>query len=149
MGSTSIEEEMLFCRLETRLETTTKTEDMHHVVTLFFDDKGVQWEKLVDICTDGASTMLGSQSGFVARIKQKSPNAVGTHRVIHREALAFKTLTAATKDKLAIAIRVVISSKQVLPTQPLEQRNGFYSRNFVVSYVCSLAVKGQYVSSCL
>ena len=56
---------------------------------------------------DGASTMLASRSGFIARIKQKSPNAVGTHCVIHREALASKTLTAAMKDKLAIAIRVV------------------------------------------
>ena len=51
--------------------------------------------------------MLASGSGFIARIKQKSPNAVGTHCVIHREALASKTLTAAMKDKLAIAIRVV------------------------------------------
>ena len=51
--------------------------------------------------------MLGSQSGFIAKIKQKSLNAVGTHCVIQREAFAFKTLTAAMKDKLAIAIRVV------------------------------------------
>ena len=50
--------------------------------------------------------MLGSQSGFIARIKQKSPNAVGTHCVNHTEALASKTLTAEMKDKLAIAIRV-------------------------------------------
>ena len=51
--------------------------------------------------------MLGSQIGFIARIKQKSPNAVGTHCVIHRKALASKTLTAAMKYKLAIANRVV------------------------------------------
>ena len=104
VGSTCIEEEMLFCR---PLKTTAKAEDVYHVVTSFFDDKGLQWEKLVGICTDGAPTKLGFQSGFIARIKQKSPNAVGTHCVIHREALACKTLTAAMKDKLAIAIRVV------------------------------------------
>ena len=80
VGPTSIEEEMLFCR---PLETTAKAENVYHVVTSF-DDKGLQWEKLVGICTDGAPTMLGSQSGFIARIKQKSPNAVGTHCVIHR-----------------------------------------------------------------
>ena len=102
--STSIEEKMLFCR---PLETTTKAEDVYHVVTSFYDDKELQWEKLFGICTDGAPTMLCSQSGFIARIKQKIPNAVGTHCVIHKEALASKTLTAAMKDKLAIAIRVV------------------------------------------
>ena len=104
MGSTSIEEEMLFCR---PLKTTTNAEDVFLVVSSFIDDKGLQCEKLVGVCTDGAPTMLGFQSGFIARIKQKSPNAVGTHCVIHREALASKTLTAAMKDKLAIAIRVV------------------------------------------
>ena len=97
VGSTSIEEEMLFCR---PLKTTTKAEDVFQVVSLFFDDKGL----LVGVCMDGAPTMLGSRSGFIARIKQKSPNAVGTHCVVHREALASKTLTAAMKDKLAIAI---------------------------------------------
>ena len=102
--STCVEEEVLFCR---PLETTDKAEDVYHFVTSFFDDKGLQWEKLVGICTDGALTMLGFQSGFIARIKQKSSNAVETHCIIHREALASKTLTAAMKDKLATAIRVV------------------------------------------
>ena len=104
VGSTSIEEEMLFCR---PLKTTTKAEYVFQVVSLFFDDKGLQWKKLVGVCTDGAPTMLGSRSGLIPRIKQQSPNAVGTHCVIHREALASKTLTATMKDKLAIAIRVV------------------------------------------
>ena len=92
---------MLFCR---PLKTTTEAEDVFQVVSSFFDDKGLQWEKLVGVCKDGVSTMLGSRSGFIARIKQKSPNAVGTHCVNHREALASKTLTAAMKNKLAIAI---------------------------------------------
>ena len=104
VGSTSIEEEMLFCR---PIDTTTKAEDVFKLVASYFDGKGIQWEKLIGICTVGAPTMLGSRSGFVTRIKQKIPNVVGTHCVIHREALASKTLPASLKDKLAIAIRVV------------------------------------------
>ena len=69
VGSTSIEEEMLFCRPLKTLKTTTEAEDVFLVVSSFFDDKGLQWEKLVGVCTDGAPTMLGSQSGFTARIK--------------------------------------------------------------------------------
>ena len=102
VGSTSIEEEMLFCR---PIDTTTKAEDVFKFVASYFDGKGIQWEKR--ICTVGAPTMLGSRSGFVTRIKQKIPNAVGTHCVIHWEARASKTLPASIKDKLAIAIRVV------------------------------------------
>ena len=104
VGLTSIEEEMLFCRL---IDTTDKAENVFKLVASYFDGKGIKREKLIGICTDGALTMLGSQSGFVTRIKQKSPNAVGTHCVIHREALASKTLPAAMKNKLAITIRVV------------------------------------------
>ena len=39
VGSTSIEEEMLFCR---PLNTTTKAEDVFQVVSSFFGDKGLQ-----------------------------------------------------------------------------------------------------------
>ena len=95
---------MLFCK---PIVISTKAEDVFKLVASYFDGKGIQWEKLIGICADGAPTMFGSRSGFVIRIKQKSPNAVGTHCVIHREALASKTLPAAMKDKLEIAIRVV------------------------------------------
>ena len=67
----------------------------------------MKWEKLVVVCTDGAPAMLGCRSGFITRVKQKNPDAVGTHCVIHREALASKTLPAAMKKKLAIMIRIV------------------------------------------
>ena len=51
--------------------------------------------------------MLGSQSGFVTRIKHRSPNVVGAHCIFHRGALASRTLHAALNDKLATAIPVV------------------------------------------
>ena len=38
----------------------------------------------MDVCTDDAPEMLGSRSGFVVRIKQRSVNTVGTHCVIFR-----------------------------------------------------------------
>ena len=50
--------------------------------------------------------MLESRSGFVARIKKRSPNAVRTYCVIHREFLASRTLPATVNYKLAIAICV-------------------------------------------
>ncbi|XP_076806253.1 protein FAM200C-like [Clavelina lepadiformis] len=80
VGSSSIEEEMLFCR---PLEMTTKVKDVFRVVATFFGNNGIKWEKLVGVCTDGAPAMLGCRSGFISRMKQKSPNAVGSHCVIH------------------------------------------------------------------
>ena len=104
VGSATIEEEMLFCK---SLETTTKTEDVFRVVDAYFHKNGMKWAKLVGVCTDGAPATLGCRSGFITRVKQKNPDAVGTHCVIHREALASKTLPAAMKKKLAIIIRIV------------------------------------------
>ena len=43
---------------------------------------------LVGIRTDGASTMIGCQTGVVQRLKQKSPAAVGIHCAAHRLNLA-------------------------------------------------------------
>ncbi|XP_078495350.1 protein FAM200C-like [Ciona intestinalis] len=101
VGSSSIEEEMLFCK---PLETTTKAEDVFNLVATYFDNHCLSWEKLVGICTDGAPAMMGSRSGFIVRMKQKSPGAVGTHCVIHTEALATRTLPNTMKETLTIVI---------------------------------------------
>ena len=95
---------MLFCRPH---ETTSKAQDVLKLVDAYFHEKYMKWEKIVGVCTDGAPAMLGCRSGFIARTKQMYPDVVGTHFVIHREALASKTLPAAIKNKLAIIIRIV------------------------------------------
>ena len=51
--------------------------------------------------------MLDSRSGFVTEIKQKSPSAVGTHCVIHREALAAWTLPVEFMHSLNSVINIL------------------------------------------
>ena len=104
LGSATIEEEMLFCK---SLKTTTRAEDVFKLVDAYFHKNDMKWQKLVGVCTDGAPAMLGCRSGFITRVKQKNPDAVGTHCVIHRETLASKTLPTAMKNKLDIIIRIV------------------------------------------
>ena len=57
-------------------------------LTEFFESEGLDWDNLCGICTDRAPAMLGSQSCFVTRVKQKAPNAIPLHCMIHRQALA-------------------------------------------------------------
>ena len=45
-------------------------------------------ENLIAVSTDGASSMLGSENGFVTFLKNDLPNLIGTHCIAHREALA-------------------------------------------------------------
>ncbi|CAM4667024.1 unnamed protein product [Lepidochelys kempii] len=76
-------------------------------VSDFFEENGLSWEKLVGVCTDGASAMLGSRSGFVTLVKEKNPAVTTTHCVIHIQALAAKTLPDDLRDLLNLAIKVV------------------------------------------
>ena len=138
VGPSSIEEEMLFCRL---LETTT---DVFQVVATSFDNSGMKWEKLVCICTNGALAMLRSRSGLFAWINQKSPNTSRSHCSIHREALAPRTLSSAMKDKLAIIIYELSTSSKCSQYEIVWhalQRHQFRTWDFAVSYICSVFIK--------
>ena len=76
------------------------------LVSTFCDAEGLQWKTHVGVCTDGDPTMLGSRSGFLALIKSKNSAVAGIHCMIHREALASKTLPAALRSHLEVAITI-------------------------------------------
>ncbi|XP_063584632.1 protein FAM200C-like [Penaeus indicus] len=99
-----LKEEFLFCE---PLEQSTKGEDVMQKLTEFFEAEGLDWGNLCGICTDGAPAMLGSQSGFVTRVIQKAPNAIPLHCMIHRQALASKTLPSELQDTLNTIIKTV------------------------------------------
>ena len=61
-------------------------------------------DELVGVCTD-APAMFGSQSGFIVRIKQKSPNAVGSHCVVQLDQSLGLQNTICCNDKLAVTIQ--------------------------------------------
>ena len=100
-----IKEEFLFC---SELETTTKSVDIMEKITTFFNSEKLQWENVFKICTDGAPVMLGSQSGFrKKKVKELAPQAKDTHCVIHRYALASKTLPSSLQKVLDSVIKIV------------------------------------------
>ena len=85
----TIEKDFLFCR---PLQTTTKASDVLKFVENFFTEEYLDWAKLGSVCTDVAPAMLGVRSSFLALVKQKNPNVIGMHCIIHREALASRTM---------------------------------------------------------
>ena len=76
-----LEDEFLFCE---SLDTKTTAKDI-------FNKIDIQWKHVIGVCTDGAPAMLGCRSGFQTLVKEKSPNVVSTHCIIHRQALMVKT----------------------------------------------------------
>ena len=63
------------------------------------------------ICTDGAASMTGKHSGAVARIRERVPNIIQTHCMIHREVLAAKHLGQSLCDVLSSCVKIVNSIK--------------------------------------
>jgi len=100
----NIKENILFCM---PLETTTKGTDIFQKVDHFFEQHGLKWENLCSVCTDGAQAMLGIRSGFSSMAKKMSPEATSIHCMIHRQALASKTLPTKLESTLAVLIKIV------------------------------------------
>ena len=53
------------------------------------DENQIEWTQCRSVTTDGAPSMTGIRQGVVARIKQRAPDCVSTHCMIHREAWQF------------------------------------------------------------
>ena len=99
-----IKEEFLFCE---PLTQTTRAVDVMEVINSFFESNSLSWNVVGSICTDGAPSMLGKNSGFVALVKKMNPDIVSSHCILHRHALACKTLPVNMKQTLDDVVQVV------------------------------------------
>ena len=82
-------EDMLFC---TPHELKCTGEDIFTKLDNKIKEEGLSWDECIGVCTDGAGAMLGKKRGLKARVLQVAPHVNFTHCIIHREALASKTL---------------------------------------------------------
>ncbi|XP_056101746.1 zinc finger BED domain-containing protein 5-like [Rhinichthys klamathensis goyatoka] len=99
-----LNEDILFC---TALEGTCTGEDIFTKVDNKLKEEGLSWGECIGVCTDGAGAMLGKKKGLKARVLQVAPHINFTHCIIHREALASKTLDPELKRVLETAIKIV------------------------------------------
>ncbi|XP_039264593.2 protein FAM200C-like [Styela clava] len=102
--SGDIKEEFLFCH---ELASTTTSSDIMEKLKIFFESANLEWKRVCGVCTDGAPAMLGPRSGFQKKVKELAPEAKGTHCVIHRYALASKTLPTPPRNVLDSVVKIV------------------------------------------
>ena len=112
----SFKDELLFCSL---LEKTTKAVSVFEKVSSFYESENVFWENLCGCCTDGAPAMSKTKSGFQAYVKKQDPNTKGVRCMIHRHALASKTLPPLLCKVPDQAIRMVNFVKDGALNSPL------------------------------
>jgi len=84
-----------------------KTTDISEKVALFFETENLFWNNVCECCTNGTPAMMGSRSGFQVHLKNRSPNVKCTHCMIHRQALASKTLPVSFATVLEQVIKFV------------------------------------------
>lgn len=89
------------------LETTTKGEDVFQIVKAFYEHHELDFNKLIASTTDGAPAMLGKHSGFNAKLARIAPNLTVVHCMIHREALASRTMPENLMKILSEVIKIV------------------------------------------
>lgn len=70
------------------------------------------------VCADGAAAMTEKNSGVTAFIKQKAPNAVFTHCMLHRGVLAAKRVD----DELNRVLQGIIQVVNFIKAHPLKHR---------------------------
>ena len=73
----------------------------------YFQKNQLSWESSTVACTDGAPPMTGLKSGFIKWVKEKNSFVIGTHCILHRKALASRTLPHEMKDVLDLCIKIV------------------------------------------
>lgn len=108
-------ENVLFCK---ELQSTTTGEDIFDLLNSFFEKHGILWNKCYSICTDGAAAMTGQYKGAVSRIKKLNPLVKWVHCVIHREALAARSISSSLNDVLQSCITIV----NCIKAKPLNNR---------------------------
>ncbi|XP_046686424.1 protein FAM200A-like [Homalodisca vitripennis] len=112
-------EDLLFCK---EIEGGTSGKELFDIVNNFMAENDINWEDCVGVCTDGGRSMSGHYQGLQSRIREKAPNAVCTHCIIHREALA----AAKFSSELSAVIKTVIQVINFIKTRPMKAR--FFSK---------------------
>ena len=104
LSMSTIKEEMLFCH---QMKDRATSAEIFDVVANSFQENKLSWKLLAGACTDRAPAITGLTSGFIERVKEKNSSVIGTHCILHREALASRTLPHEMKEVLDLSIEIV------------------------------------------
>uniref|UniRef100_A0A452HAN9 Zinc finger BED-type containing 5 n=1 Tax=Gopherus agassizii TaxID=38772 RepID=A0A452HAN9_9SAUR len=110
-----IEEDLLLCE---SLQSNTTGEEIFNCINNFIRKHEISWGKCIDVCTDGAQTMIGKIKGAVTRIINVAPESIKSHCILHRQALAVKKIPAYLKIVLDEAVQII----NFVKSQPLQSR---------------------------
>ncbi|XP_055505557.1 protein FAM200C-like [Leucoraja erinacea] len=89
------------------LATTNRGEDVFRMLEVFLIKHELGWERLVGLRREETPSMVGCRSSFKAFVKDVAPHVSFTHCMIHRHALAMKTLPPGLREVLSDVVKIV------------------------------------------
>ena len=89
------------------LSTTATAIDIKAVVECFFETNGLSWLNFKHVCTDGGPAMVGAKGRFVSLVKNEWPHVTSSHCLLHRYALATKTLPTPLMEVMDVAVKII------------------------------------------
>ena len=104
----AIVDKFSFCQ---QMKKKTRAKDVFDLANAFLRENSIAWNKVGSVCTDGAPSVIGHQSGFIALMKQIAPHIVSKCCAIHKYALACKTLPLELKSVLDSVVKAVKFSR--------------------------------------
>jgi hypothetical protein len=89
---------------------------LFEIVDSFMDENSVDWTQCVGVCTDGTRSVSARYGGLQALIRSQAPDALWTHCVIHREALASQYPSPLLNEVVETVIKIV----KFIKTRPVK-----------------------------
>ncbi|XP_072387386.1 zinc finger BED domain-containing protein 5-like [Diabrotica undecimpunctata] len=111
-----IEEELSMCE---ELKSYVTGEEIFKAIHEYIKKNDIEWSKCVDICSDGAATIVGKIRVAVSRIKVVAENTSSTHCILHRHSLATKKMPQDLKEVLDGFVKIFNHVKSRPLQEPL------------------------------
>ena len=125
----AIKPSSLFCK---RLPDNTNAKEFFRVTSDYFEQGGLERKNCEHLCTDGAKAKLRDCKCFVIKIREKQPDIVVAHWLLHRETLVAKTMPAKIASMLDNVVNIVNFVKTRFPKRStfanlLEKKGAVYT----------------------
>uniref|UniRef100_A0A8C6KAH0 DUF4371 domain-containing protein n=1 Tax=Nothobranchius furzeri TaxID=105023 RepID=A0A8C6KAH0_NOTFU len=99
-----VAEEFLFGKY---LITDTRGQTIFSALEEYFQEKSIPFSNLLACATDGAPAMVGRYRGFIALLKERAPDILTVHCILHRHNLVAKNISPQLHKSLDFAVKSI------------------------------------------